>query len=220
MQITAANLFDKTETLYFTPEQTHCPIDNKPLHVFKTSTRVIKAPGIGAFKAHHTIRCCKKHPEIGNFKSRELAELAPDNSNISYSVIVEAGKLRYMKHRQVSEIVDMLYDKHSVLLSTSEIELLIDKFIFYLAAVHQESVHLIRAQIKAQGRYILHLDATCEGDSPKLISSVDSVSGFVFYSAKVNSENKDELSTFLNRNIGKYKRSNRNAGLLSGAVDS
>ena len=204
MQITAANLFDKTETLYFTPEQTLCPIDNEPLHVFKTSTRAIKALGIGVFKAHHTILYCKNHPKLGVWKPRELSELAPSNSNVSYSVIVEAGKLRYMENRQVNEIVNILYDKHSVLLSTSEIELLIDKFIFYLAAVHQESVHLIRAQIKIQGGYILHLDATCEGDSPKLVSSVDSVSGFVLYSAKLNSENKDELSTFLNQINGYF----------------
>ena len=204
MQITAANLFDKTETLYFTPEQTHCPIDNEPLHVFKTSTRVIKALGIGVFKAHHTIRYCKEHPEPGVWKSRELTELAPSNSNVSYSVIVEVGRLRYMENRQVNEIVNILYDKHSVLLSTSEIELLIDKFIFYLTAVHQESVHLIDAQIKAQGGYILHLDATCEGDSPKLISSIDSVSGFVLYSAKVNSENKNDLIAFLNQISGYF----------------
>lgn len=197
MQIHAANLFDKTATLYFTPEQTHCPVDNKPLHVFKTTTRTIYALGIGGFKAHHTIRYCKQHPERGVFKSRELAELVPANSNVSYSVIAEVGKLRYLQHRQVNEIVDILYIKHAIRLSGSEIELLIEKFIFYLSAVHQESVYLLRAQMKAQGGYILHLDATCEGDSPKLLSSIDSVSGFVLYSLKVNSENTDDISHFL-----------------------
>ena len=48
-----------------------------------------------------------------------------------------------------------------------------------------------------QGGYILHIDATCEGDSPKLVLSLDSVSGFVLYSAKVKSENKDDLVGFL-----------------------
>ncbi|MGP8321935.1 MAG: hypothetical protein ACT6FE_06400 [Methanosarcinaceae archaeon] len=111
-----------------------------------------------------------------------------------------------MENRQVSEIRFSLLKKHSVDISTSEIELLIDKFIFYLAAVHQESIPLIRAEIKAQGGYILHLDATCEGDSPKLVSSVDPISGFVLYTAKLTSENKDEIVTFLkqiNRNFGR-----------------
>ena len=43
----------------------------------------------------------------------------------------------------------------------------------------------------------MHLDATCEGDSPKLVSSIDPISGFVLYSAKLKSENKDDLILFL-----------------------
>lgn len=153
--------------------------------------------GIGTFIAHHTTLYCKKHRELGIYRSKELDELVADNSNVAYNVIVEVGKLRFMENRQVNEILFSLLNKHSVELSTSEIELLIDKFIFYLAAVHQESSALIRAEIKKQGGYILHLDATCEGDSPKLVSSVDAVSGFVLYSAKITSENRDELVIFL-----------------------
>lgn len=140
---------------------------------------------------------CKHHPALGFWCSDELAQLAPDNSNVAYNVIVEVGKLRFMENRQVDEIQKILFNKHGVDISISEIEILIDKFIFYLAAVHQHSIQLIRAQIKTQGGYILHIDATCEGDSPKLVSSVDSVSGFVLYSAKISSENKDELTAFL-----------------------
>ena len=157
----------------------------------------MKAIGIGEFTAHQTILYCKKHPQLGSFHSQEIAELAPENSNVTYSVIAEVGKLRFMEHRQVDEIARRLQFRHSVILSHSEIDLLIDKFIFYLAAIHQESTPLIRSQIQAQGGYILHLDATCEGDSPKLVSSVDSVSGLVLYSAKVHSENSAELTAFL-----------------------
>lgn len=184
-------------TLYFQPEQTRCPIDNEPLHVYKTYVRTVKALGIGTFKAHATISYCKHHADHGVFTSHELAELVPANSNVSYSVIAEIGKLRYLEHRQVKEIGDILFSKNAIWLSRSEIELLIDKFVFYLSAVHQQSTHLIRAQIEAQGGYILHVDATCEGDSPKLLSSIDSVSGFVLYSLKVRSENADDLRVFL-----------------------
>lgn len=90
-----------------------------------------------------------------------------------------------------------LFNKHVVDISMSEIAILIDKFIFYVAVVHQQSIPLIREQIKAQGGYILHLDATCEGDSPKLVSSVDSVSGLILYSAKISSENRNEIAAFL-----------------------
>lgn len=183
--------------LPFKSEQQTCPIDQKPLHILKTYKRTIKAVGIGTFRAHHTILYCKRHPDLGFWSSEELAKLVPANSNVAYNVIVEVGKLRFMENRQVEEIKSTLFEKHLVDLSASEIELLIEKFIFYVAAVHQESAHLIKAQIKARGGYILHIDATCEGDSPKLISSLDSVSGFVLYSAKITSENKDEIVTFL-----------------------
>ncbi len=74
---------------------------------------------------------------------------------------------------------------------------LINNFLFYLTAVHQQNNHLIKQYIEKQGGYILHLDATCEGDSPKLVSSIDPLSGFVLYSAKLKSENKDDLGGFL-----------------------
>jgi len=196
-QIAPGKLFEEIPKLKFRAEQKNCPIDKEPLHVQKTGERTIKSIGIGTFKAHYTILHCKHHPELGFWYSEELAQIVPANNNVAYNVIVEVGKLRFMENRQVDEIQEILFNKHDVILSVSEIELLIDKFIFYVAAVHQKNIHLIKEQIKAQGGYILHLDATCEGDSPKLISSVDSVSGFVLYSAKISSENKDEIAAFL-----------------------
>ncbi len=127
MQLQASNLFDKPPKLYFKPEQTHCPIDNKPLHVSKTNERTIKTLGVGIFNAHQTIHYCKDHTELGVFKSQELTELVPDNSNVSYSIIAEVGKLRYLEHRQVKEIGNILYAKHAIRLSSSELELLIEK---------------------------------------------------------------------------------------------
>lgn len=196
-QLAPGKLFEEIPTLKFRAEQKNCPVDKQPLHVLKTGERTIKSIGIGIFKAYHTVLYCSHHPELGVWWSDELAQLVPDNSNVAYNVIVTVGKLRFMENRQVDEIQKILFNKHGVDISVSEIEILIDKFIFYLAAVHQQSIPLIREQIKAQGGYILHIDATCEGDSPKLLSSVDSVSGFVLYSAKISSENKDEIAAFL-----------------------
>lgn len=182
---------------FFRPEQEICPVDGHPLHVLNTKTRTIKATGIGTFIAHHTTLYCPIHPELGSWKSTDLLKIVPPDSNVSYSVIIEVGKLRFIESRQVAEIQLILLEKHSIAISSSEIERLINRFIFYMAAVHQENNHLIKEYIKIQGGYILHIDATCEGDSPKLVLSLDSVSGFVLYSAKVKSENKDDLIGFL-----------------------
>ena len=140
---------------------------------------------------------CPQHPDIGAFKSSELPMIVPADSNFAYNVLVEVGKLRFNETRQVAEIQLILLEKHAIKISTSEVEVLINNFLFYLTAVHQQNNDLIRQYIEKQGGYILHLDATCEGDSPKLVSSIDPVSGFVLYSAKLKSENKDDLIGFL-----------------------
>jgi uncharacterized protein YbaR (Trm112 family) len=197
MQNVPAQLFDKPPTIYFKPDQQVCPVCKRQLHVLKTTTRLIKMLGIGQFTAHHTFLYCPHHPDREPWESTELHKLVPQDANVAYNVIVEIGKLRFFKNRQVAEIKLILDEKYTVTLSTSEIERLINSFIFYLAAIHQENKDLIKAYIDSQGGYILHLDATCEADSPKLVSSIDSLSGFVLYSAKLKSENKDDMITFL-----------------------
>lgn len=142
---------------------------------------------------------CPQHPDIGAFKSSELPMIVPADSNFAYNVLVEIGKLRFNENRQVAEIQLILLEKHAIKISTSEVEVLINNFLFYLTAVHQQNNDLIKQYIEKQGGYILHLDATCEGDSPKLVSSIDPVSGFVLYSAKIKSENKDDLIGFLEK---------------------
>ncbi len=112
--------------------------------------------------------------------------IVPAGSNFAYNVLVEVGKLRFNETRQVAEIQLILLQKHAIKISTSEVEVLINNFLFYLTAVHEQSSDLIKQYIEKQGGYILHLDATCEGDSPKLVSSIGPVSGFVLYSAKFN----------------------------------
>lgn len=123
--------------------------------------------------------------------------IVPAGSNFSYSVLVEVGKLRFNENRQVAEIQLILLQQHAIKISAGEVEFLINNFLFYLTAVHQQNIDLIRQYVEKQGGYILHLDATCEGDSPKLVSSIDPVSGFVLYSVKLKSENKDDLIGFL-----------------------
>lgn len=200
VQNTPQHLFEEIPVLSFRPEQQTCPIDGRRLHVLKThKNRMVKALGIGTVRAHHTFLYCKRHPQLGVWRSKELDELVAPNSNVAYTVMVEIGKLRFLENRQIKEIQSILLQQHSVELSMSEIELLVDKFVFYLAAVHQESSELIAEQIKHQGGYILHVDATCEADSPKLTSSLDSVSGFVLYSAKLHSENQKDVATFLRK---------------------
>ena len=47
------------------------------------------------------------------------------------------------------------------------------------------------------GGYILHLDGTCEGDSPHLMSTIDGLSKIVLDNIKIPSENAAQLIPFL-----------------------
>jgi len=123
--------------------------------------------------------------------------IVPAGSNFAFNVLVEVGKLRFNENRQVVEIQLILLQNHAIKISASEVEVLINNFLFYLTAVHQQNNDLIKQYIEKQGGYILHLDATCQADSPKLVSSIDPISGFVLYSAKIKSENKEDLIGFL-----------------------
>ena len=49
----------------------------------------------------------------------------------------------------------------------------------------------------SRGGYILHLDGTCEGDSPHLMTSIDELSKIVLGNIKLPSENAAQLIPFL-----------------------
>jgi hypothetical protein len=196
-QLTPHYFFKQIPQLRIRPETQLCPIDNQPLKVLKTERRLVKTLGIGTFETHITHLHRATQEQLDTFASHALNELVAPVNRVAYDVLVEIGWLRFKHQRKVEEIADYLFKQHAVELSNSEIENLINKFIFYVAAVHQESTHLLKQFILAQGGYILHLDATCEGNSLKFIVSIDSVSRFVLKSAKIVSENADDIYEFL-----------------------
>ena len=53
--------------------------------------------------------------------------------------------------------------------------------------------------MEAQGGYILHLDATCEGDSPHLMSGLDEISEIVLHNIKLSSESKENIIPFFTK---------------------
>jgi len=56
----------------------------------------------------------------------------------------------------------------NVFISEREVSYLGRKFIIYLALAHRQSRPNLRNLTARKGGYILHVDGTCEGDSPNL----------------------------------------------------
>ena len=53
--------------------------------------------------------------------------------------------------------------------------------------------------MKSQGGYLLHIDGTCEGDSPQLMSTIDEISNIVLDNEKMPTENTKEIIQFFER---------------------
>ncbi len=192
----AAGLFPPRLVLPFCPSQTHCPRCQAPLQVYKTVHRTVRTLHVGGFKAHETLLQCGRCDNPTVYTSAELDRLAPPGCTVGYDVLVWVGKALFLRDRQPEEIVQEL-SAHHLALSTSEVGYLGKKFVVYLALAHRQASPRLRKAMRAEGGYILHLDGTCEGGGPMLMSSVDSISEIVLGSVKVPSEKAGQITPFL-----------------------
>jgi len=149
---------------------------------------------MGMVKTHEIVlKCsaCKK-----SYVCEDLLTLVPHRGRFGYDIIVYIGKSIFLKSRNEREVREELEAK-GVKISVSEIAYLARKFIVYLAIAHRESSEKLRDYMNSSGGYILHLDATCEGDSPHLMTGLDEISEFVLENIKIPSEKGDKIVPFL-----------------------
>ena len=139
---------------------------------------------------------CK--PCAHTYRSEELCALVPPGANFGYDVMVYAGKALFLRYRNEEEVVAELAKKN-VQISPREVSLLGMKFVTYLAIAHQRRAPDITADMQKRGGYICHLDATCEGGNPLLMSSIDSLSDIVLGNVKLPAEDEAHIVPFLQR---------------------
>jgi len=180
----APRLFDRRPVVYFRELFTACPKceDDAFLKVKETRTRPIVTMPIGKFTARETILHCPSCKSV--FPSQELRRLAPERCRFGYDVMEYVGRAMFLDFRRNAEIADDLKSRN-IELSESEVSLLGKKFIVYLALAHHEAKEQIRSAMESRGGYILHLDGTCDGDSPHLVSSMDGLSRIILNSIKI-----------------------------------
>ncbi|OQY04917.1 MAG: transposase [Desulfobacteraceae bacterium 4572_123] len=93
------------------------------------------------------------------------------------------------------QIVEDL-EKKNIVISPRQIGYLGKRFIAYLAIAHQQSGQRLRQVMALRGGYILHLDGTCEGDSPHLFTGIDGIAKIVLDNIKLPSEKAELLIPF------------------------
>jgi len=149
---------------------------------------------IGAFRAKETILQCPEDKTL--YSCEELKALTPHRCTFGYDVIVDVGYALFVKCRSEQQIVKDLAERN-VSITDRGISFLGKKFVTYLALAHRESQQRIRRAMAFRGGYILHLDGTCEGDSPHLFSGLDGISELVLDNVKLPSEKADLIIPFL-----------------------
>jgi hypothetical protein len=156
---------------------------------------------IGPFRAKEIVL---QHPEDHVlYPSEELKALTPYRCTFGYDVIVYVGYALFVHCRSELQIMKELAEKN-ISISDREISFLGKKFVTYLAMAHRESRQGIRRAMASRGGYILHLDGTCEGDSPQLFSGLDGIAEIVLDNVKLPSEKADLLVPFLRQMKEQY----------------
>lgn len=131
-------------------------------------------------------------------RSEQLCNLVSPGSNFGYDVLVYVGKALYLSHHSEEEVVAKLTQRN-IHISPSGVSLLGRKFIVYLAIAHNQCTEDMTAAMRLKGGYIFHLDATCEGRDPILMSGLDSISRIVLGNVKLPAEDEKNIIPFLQR---------------------
>ena len=142
---------------------------------------------------------CWNVPQNKQFSPQSSYEnLCLCRCTFGFDVIVEVGMALFVDCHNNQEVMKQLSAKN-VIIPEREISYLGRKFIIYLALAHRDSQNQLRQSMAHRGGYILHVDGTCEEDSPHLFCGLDGISELVLDSIKIPSEKKEQLVPFFHR---------------------
>lgn len=185
-------LFPEPPVIRFIPDRKGC-LCGRHLVVQKTRQKTVLSL-TGPFIAHETLLHCPECSRV--FDSNDLIGIVPHRCNVAYDVMVFIGRALFLRHRNTEEVRAELVFRN-VRLSASEVNYLGRKFISFLAMAHRQATPQIRQRMTLAGGYVLHLDATHEGDAPVLMTGLDGLSKFVLANMKAPSESSTRISPFL-----------------------
>ena len=181
------SLFKQKPTINFYPE-----FSDGDVKVLKSREKNVVTLDIGAFRAKETIL---QNDNGSIYHSEQLRDLSPHRCTYGYDVLVYVGRELFIHCRNEQQIIEDLGNKN-VLISPRQIGFLGKKFIVYLAIAHQQSRQRLKQKMVSRGGYILHLDGTCEGDSPHLFTGIDGIAQIVLDNIKLPSEKAELLVPF------------------------
>ena len=148
-----------------------------------------------AYEKHLSCESCQQ-----TYTSEALDKMVPKHCTFGYDVLVHVGKSLFLCHRNSREVCKAL-EQRDIKISPREVDYLGQRFIIFLALAHRACSPRVREFMHAKGGYIFHLDGTCDGSSPHLLSGLDSISEIVLANTKLASEKSDQIIPFLQERI-------------------
>ena len=192
LSLSSTYLFPQKPTLYFHAKKVcHC---GAATTLRKTSRKTIATLDIGEFEAIETQTACKHCQQT--YGSDELRSLTPQRGKFGFDVIETIGRALFVRCRNELEIQAELATRN-IPISAREIGFLSKRFIVYLALAHQACQSELKQYMQSKGGYILHMDGTCEGDSPHLFSCMDEISHIVLGNRKMPAEDSQHIVPLL-----------------------
>ncbi len=189
-------------------EPGRCPLCGGPWRVQKTVFRHGKAIELGQFEVRETVHVCAndcRHGsgELVTRRAVSLAKRIMPGRIVGYDVMVRVGMLRFCRHRQREEIREALACE-GVLLSAGEVSNLSLLFLDYLQALHDARSAQIRAALKSDGGWPLHVDATGESGRGMLLVVYAGWRKWVLLSRKIPTERAEVILSCLREVVKKY----------------
>ena len=182
----------------FYPEHEICQQCERKLQVYKTHTRSIVTLQYGCIEAHETVLCCPTDHtghdgERRLYRSEFLAQLVAPRHTYGFDVLAKVGVLRFLGCRQRLEIQEELQSSYRLLIPEGTIEELIRRFMDAIRALHEERVPQLRKNVEVSGKYVLHVDGTCEEGSQVHFACLAGPEAMVLWSEKIESENAVQI---------------------------
>jgi hypothetical protein len=187
-------LFPQRPTLYFYPDEHQCDGCTSELLIYKTNRKTVSTLEIGEFQAVEIQKKCTLCQTI--FHSVELRALTPHGGKFGFDVIEFIGTALFIRCCNELQIQSELALRN-VIISENEISFLGKRFIVYMMLAHQACHEELKHHMDLNGGYSLHMDGTCEGDSPHLFSCIDGLSNMVLGNRKMPTEDSQYIIPLL-----------------------
>lgn len=184
--------------------------------VIKTSRRTVIGLQ-GTIAAREIVR--RRSGQDLSQRSRELAELVPRGANYTFELVAYVGLESLLRGQRLQEIQRQLAQlQPAVRVPSSTLYDQQQKFLFLLGQLHRQAAPRLRSWLDQQGGSTWLLDGTLETDSPVFLGIRDAASGILLESAKIPSENADDIAPFLAGAAQQYGPPNRVLHDLSPAM--